>query len=133
MPLAPIPHAVRLDLPGAALLAVVVPDGHEAAASWAGAVADLPERRQDLVVAQQVRDRVVAGDHQRHPGYAFGFLLFHGMPLALGFLWAPIPAAMLCPLLVARTVLEDRTLQAELPGYRGYAQRVRYRPLPGIW
>ncbi len=69
----------------------------------------------------------------RHPGYAFGFLLFLGIPLALGSLWALIPAVMLCPLLVVRTVWEDRTLQAELPGYREYAQRVRYRLLPGIW
>jgi protein-S-isoprenylcysteine O-methyltransferase Ste14 len=69
----------------------------------------------------------------RHPGYAFGFLLFLGIPLALGSLWALIPAILLCPLLVVRTVLEDRTLQAELPGYKEYAQRVRYRLLPGIW
>jgi protein-S-isoprenylcysteine O-methyltransferase Ste14 len=69
----------------------------------------------------------------RHPGYAFGFLLFLGMPLALGSLWALIPAVMLCPLLVARTVLEDRTLQNELTGYKEYAQRVRYRLVPGVW
>jgi protein-S-isoprenylcysteine O-methyltransferase Ste14 len=69
----------------------------------------------------------------RHPGYAFGFLLFFGMPLALGSLWALIPAVMLCPLLVVRTVLEDRTLQNELPGYMEYAQRIRYRLIPGVW
>jgi protein-S-isoprenylcysteine O-methyltransferase Ste14 len=69
----------------------------------------------------------------RHPGYAFGFLVFLGMPLALGSLWALIPAAILCLLLVARTVLEDRTLQNELPGYKEYAQRVRYRLVPGVW
>jgi protein-S-isoprenylcysteine O-methyltransferase Ste14 len=34
---------------------------------------------------------------------------------------------------VIRTVLEDRTLQAELPAYREYAQEVRYRLVPGIW
>ena len=28
---------------------------------------------------------------------------------------------------------EDRTLLAELPGYRAYAARVRYRLIPGIW
>jgi protein-S-isoprenylcysteine O-methyltransferase Ste14 len=69
----------------------------------------------------------------RHPGYAFGFLLFLGMPLALGSLWALIPAVILCPLLVVRTVLEDRTLQNELPGYKEYALRVRYRLVPGVW
>jgi len=35
--------------------------------------------------------------------------------------------------LAIRTALEDRTLQNELGGYREYAQRVRYRLLPGIW
>jgi protein-S-isoprenylcysteine O-methyltransferase Ste14 len=69
----------------------------------------------------------------RHPGYAFGFLVFLGIPLALGSLWALIPAAMLCLLLVARTILEDLTLQNELPGYKQYAERVRYRLIPRVW
>ena len=33
----------------------------------------------------------------------------------------------------AGSLLEDKTLQAELPGYAEYAQRVRYRLLPGAW
>jgi protein-S-isoprenylcysteine O-methyltransferase Ste14 len=69
----------------------------------------------------------------RHPGYALGFPLCLGMPLALGSLWALIPALLLGPLMVLRTIWEDRTLQAELPGYKEYAQRVRYRLVPGIW
>jgi protein-S-isoprenylcysteine O-methyltransferase Ste14 len=69
----------------------------------------------------------------RHPGYAFGFLLFLGMPLALGSLWALIPAILLCPLLVLRTIWEDRTLRDELAGYEEYTQRVRYRLIPGVW
>jgi protein-S-isoprenylcysteine O-methyltransferase Ste14 len=69
----------------------------------------------------------------RHPGYAFGFQLFLGMPLALGSLWALIPAILLCPLLVLRTIWEDRTLREELTGYEEYAKRVRYRLIPGIW
>jgi protein-S-isoprenylcysteine O-methyltransferase Ste14 len=36
-------------------------------------------------------------------------------------------------LMVIRTALEDRTLQAELPGYAEYAQGVRYRLLPSVW
>jgi protein-S-isoprenylcysteine O-methyltransferase Ste14 len=69
----------------------------------------------------------------RHPGYALGYPLFLGMPLALGSLWALIPALLVGPLLVLRTIGEDRTLQTELPGYKEYAQRVRYRLVPGIW
>jgi protein-S-isoprenylcysteine O-methyltransferase Ste14 len=69
----------------------------------------------------------------RHPGYAFGFLLFLGIPLALGSLWALIPAVLLGLLMIVRTILEDRTLQKELAGYKEYAQRVRYRLIPGVW
>ena len=60
-------------------------------------------------------------------------LLFLGMPLALGSLWALIPAVLLCLLLVLRTIWEDQTLREELPGYKEYAQRVRYRLIPGVW
>ena len=42
--------------------------------------------------------------------------------------WRAAPA--LAAVLVARAVLEERTLAQELPGYRDYAARVRYR-LPG--
>jgi protein-S-isoprenylcysteine O-methyltransferase Ste14 len=30
-------------------------------------------------------------------------------------------------------ITEDRVLLAELPGYRDYAEQVRWRLLPGIW
>jgi protein-S-isoprenylcysteine O-methyltransferase Ste14 len=69
----------------------------------------------------------------RHPGYAAGYLIFVGMPLALGSLWALVPVILLCPLLVLRTVWEDQMLREELAGYKEYAQRVRYRLLPGVW
>jgi protein-S-isoprenylcysteine O-methyltransferase Ste14 len=35
--------------------------------------------------------------------------------------------------LAARAVMEERTLVEELPGYREYAQQVRYRLIPGVW
>ena len=35
--------------------------------------------------------------------------------------------------LLYRAATEDRVLLAELPGYRDYAERVRWRLLPGIW
>jgi protein-S-isoprenylcysteine O-methyltransferase Ste14 len=69
----------------------------------------------------------------RHPGYTGFIVSFLGTALALGSLWAIIPAGLIACLLVVRTALEDRTLQDELPGYKEYAQRVRYRLLPGIW
>ena len=60
-------------------------------------------------------------------------LLFIGMPLCLGSLWALIPGILLCPLLVLRTIWEDQTLRDELAGYEQYTQRVRYRLIPGVW
>ena len=69
----------------------------------------------------------------RHPGYVAASLLNLGMPLSLGSFWALVPSVLLCLLLVVRTVLEDKTLRNELPGYEGYAQRVRYRLVPGLW
>jgi hypothetical protein len=35
--------------------------------------------------------------------------------------------------MVIRTALEDKTLQAELPGYADFARRTRHRLFPGIW
>ena len=69
----------------------------------------------------------------RHPGYVSGALLVVGIALALGSLWALLPAALVGVVLVIRTNLEDATLQRELPGYAGYAARVRSKWIPGVW
>lgn len=69
----------------------------------------------------------------RHPGYVGGILAYAAAPLLLDSWWALLPALALTALLVVRTHLEDRTLHEELPGYREYAGRVRYRLLPGVW
>ena len=69
----------------------------------------------------------------RHPGYIGMILHVSSLPLLFGSLWAFIPALMMDVLTVIRTSLEDRTLQEELAGYRDYAEKVRYRLLPGVW
>ena len=69
----------------------------------------------------------------RHPGYLGNLLLHWGVPFMLNSLWAIIPALMLTLVLIVRTALEDKTLHAELSGYVEYAERVRYRLLPGVW
>jgi protein-S-isoprenylcysteine O-methyltransferase Ste14 len=69
----------------------------------------------------------------RHPGYVGGILSALGTALLLGSWWALVPAGLLVCVIVVRTALEDRTLQAELEGYKDYAGRVRYRLLPGVW
>lgn len=69
----------------------------------------------------------------RHPGYAGNIPPLLGIVLALGSVWALVPAAVALIITVIRTVLEDQTLQDELPGYREYARRVHYRLIPGIY
>ena len=69
----------------------------------------------------------------RHPMYLGALLLFAGIPLALGSFWALVPAAVAAVVVLIRTVMEDRTLHEELPGYREYANRVRRRLIPGVW
>ena len=69
----------------------------------------------------------------RHPAYASMLVSYPCLPIALGSPWALIPALLLVINMIARTALEDRTLQAELDGYRDYAARVRYRLIPGVW
>jgi protein-S-isoprenylcysteine O-methyltransferase Ste14 len=69
----------------------------------------------------------------RHPGYVAAVLLFAGIALALGSWWALVPAGIAAFVLVLRTAWEDRTLLAELAGYAAYAQKVRFRLIPGVW
>lgn len=69
----------------------------------------------------------------RHPGYLGMIPMFLSFPLILGSLAVWIPSALLIILIIVRTALEDRMLRRELAGYGAYAQRVRYRLLPGVW
>lgn len=69
----------------------------------------------------------------RHPGYAGAILVYFATPILLDSLWTFLTVVVLVAILVLRTSLEDRTLQAELPGYSEYAERTRYRLLPAIW
>ena len=69
----------------------------------------------------------------RHPGYAGAILAAITLPLALGSLWALIPACIGAAGFIVRTEREDRMLWQDLCGYLDYAGRVRYRLIPGIW
>ncbi|MEA4910083.1 MAG: isoprenylcysteine carboxylmethyltransferase family protein [Anaerolineaceae bacterium] len=69
----------------------------------------------------------------RHPGYAGSLIYNLAIPLVLGSWWTFLPALATIALTFLRTGLEDRTLQAELPGYPEYAAGVRYRLIPGVW
>ena len=85
-----------------------------------------PERGQTVVSSGPYR-------FVRHPAY-LGAILYEPVScIILASWWAAIPAAICVLLLILRTFLEDRTLQAELPGYAEYARKVRFRLLPGLW
>lgn len=69
----------------------------------------------------------------RHPMYSGLIALYVISPLALGSYWALIPALLIVPILVARILSEERILARELPGYKEYQKKVKYRLLPGVW
>jgi protein-S-isoprenylcysteine O-methyltransferase Ste14 len=69
----------------------------------------------------------------RHPGYVGAIVLLAAWALLLGSLYALIPAAICNLIIIIRTYLEDATLKKELPGYADYAQKTKFRLIPGIW
>ena len=69
----------------------------------------------------------------RHPAYAGLIFQALGVPILLGSLWALVPGITAAVCIIVATSSEDRILQAELPGYQDYAQKVRFRLVPGIW
>lgn len=103
-------------------------------ASWA-----IIENRffSSMVRIQMDRKHVVcdSGPYKivRHPGYAGNLLALPGIALALSSAWTLVPGIIAIVIAMIRTRLEDRALQEELPGYKEYAGRVRYRLIPGIY
>jgi protein-S-isoprenylcysteine O-methyltransferase Ste14 len=69
----------------------------------------------------------------RHPGYVGAIAMCIGLAFALGSYVALIPAVIVIGLLAFRTIEEEQTLVAELPGYAAYRQRVKSRWIPGVW
>ena len=71
--------------------------------------------------------------HIRHPNNAGAALMGLTSGLVFGS-WPSIPPMLLwIGLVVYRTLQEEKVLLAELQGYPEYAQRVRWRFLPGVW
>ncbi len=109
------------------------------ALGWALHLWAMAANRYHALVVRIQSDRgqtvVTGGPYRfvRHPGYVGGIAMTVAAALVLGSVWALIPGVLGGLLLIIRTILEDRTLQRELDGYRAYAARVRYRLLPGVW
>ncbi len=102
-------------------------------------VAAMPNNRYFSPVARIQHERghrlVTSGPYRfvRHPGYVGAILASTCGGFALGSLWSLVPLAPFAALFLRRTAVEDRTLRADLDGYDGYAARVRYRLVPGLW
>jgi protein-S-isoprenylcysteine O-methyltransferase Ste14 len=53
--------------------------------------------------------------------------------LALGSWYGALLALVYSALIVRRAAVEDRYLREHLEGYAQYAERVRFRLIPGVW
>ena len=90
-----------------------------------------------IVGDQSERGQVVVDTgvyrHVRHPMYLGHLLFLLGLPLwlesSLGALLVPLVFAPL----IARIVIEEKTLVESLPGYAGYRERVPFRLIPFLW
>jgi protein-S-isoprenylcysteine O-methyltransferase Ste14 len=69
----------------------------------------------------------------QHPGYATALVAAVTSGVALGSWISTFIAPVSLVLIVRRIMIEDRMLRRDLPGYVNYAERVRYRLVPGIW
>ena len=69
----------------------------------------------------------------RHPMYSTTLLLFLAMPLVLGSVFSFL-IFLAYPFIIAKRIKgEEALLEKELPGYREYKQKVKYRLIPFIW
>jgi len=69
----------------------------------------------------------------RHPMYAGATLLFISAPLLLGSLYGLIMGLVLIVTIAVRSLGEEAMLKQELPGYREYMQKVKWRMIPFIF
>ena len=91
----------------------------------------------DVVRIQYERGHTVCSGgpykYIRHPGYLGMIVYYFATPIFLGSFLAMVPAVATMTLFVIRTRMEDKTLLQKLSGYNEYANRVRFRLIPGLW
>ena len=93
---------------------------------FSSAVRLQPDRGQHVVTSGPYR-------LVRHPGYSGGLLLLLSAGVALGSWIAIFPILLVAPLMVRRTLIEERMLAGALPGYVDYMRRVRSWLVPRVW
>ena len=87
------------------------------------------------IQAEREHRLITAGPYRyvRHPGYAGGLVAAVSGTLALGSWWAMVTVMAYLVMFARRIQLEDGFLKENLDGYVQYAERVRYRLVPGVW
>jgi len=127
---------VRLGWPGlplwasvAALIVFEIGYGLYAAVMRQNAYATRTVR---VEVGQKLMDTGLYG-LVRHPMYTSVCLISPTMPLILGSWIAFLPMLALPVLLARRIKNEEALLEQDLPGYRAYKRRVKYRMIPFVW
>ena len=116
-------------------------------ASWAGAVVFLASyalyaevMRENAYLSRTVE--VQEGQHVvdtglygivRHPMYSATILLFLSMPIVLGSPFSFVIMLAYIPIIAKRIRNEEEVLARDLPGYREYMRRVRWRLIPHVW
>jgi protein-S-isoprenylcysteine O-methyltransferase Ste14 len=69
----------------------------------------------------------------RHPLYVSGLIMMLGTPLALGSWWGLLIFIPFTLGIIWRLLDEEKFLSKNLPGYKEYCQKVRYRLIPFLW
>jgi len=69
----------------------------------------------------------------RHPLYVSGLIMMLGTPLALGSWWGLLVFIPFTLGIILRLLDEEKFLSKNLPGYKEYCQKVRYRLIPFLW
>jgi protein-S-isoprenylcysteine O-methyltransferase Ste14 len=88
-----------------------------------------------VIQVEQEQQVITTGPYAvvRHPMYMGMLLMLLFTPLALGSYWAIIPSLFCIPLLALRIKSEEEVLLRDLPGYKEYCMKTRYRLIPSIW
>ncbi|HET8687231.1 MAG TPA: isoprenylcysteine carboxylmethyltransferase family protein [Methanosarcina sp.] len=69
----------------------------------------------------------------RHPLYLGGLFMMLGTPLALGSWWGLLVFIPFTLGIIWRLLDEEKFLSRNLPGYKEYCKKVRYRLIPFLW
>lgn len=69
----------------------------------------------------------------RHPMYTGVIIMFIPTSIALGSYWGLVSMATIPVALIIRLMNEEKVLCENLPGYKDYCQKTKYRLFPYIW